>query len=177
MKTITKNFLTIFLFASSFIFGQNLELYLGESLANVKKLMDQEKIDYREGLDKLKLPYLIYKEESDNVYMAISVHFDKKNGNDFVSKKVLISMPYNSYLDQEAFKGFASILEQKGYEKLSDTTKLNYTNVFKSLKNDSHKKEHYVYMYLHNFNKTGDFSKNDFSYVVGFVEDLALISK
>lgn len=177
MKTITKNFLTIFLFASSFIFGQNLELYLGESLANVKKLMDQEKIDYIEGLDELKLPYLFYKEESGNQYVIITVHFDKKNGNDFVSKNVMITMPYNTYLDKLVVKGFTRGLDQKGYEKLSDTTKLDFTNVYKSLKNDSHKKEHYVYMYLYNINETDDSSKDDFWYFVFFVEDLALISK
>ncbi len=176
MKTIIKTFFTIFLFASSFVFGQNLELYLGESLANVKKMMDQQKIEYREGLDNMKLPYLIYNEESGYVYMTISVHFDKKNGSDFISEKVLLSMPYNSYLDEEAFKSFVSILDQRGYEQLSNTEKLNYKSVFKSKKNDVHKKEHYAYMYLHNFNKTADTSKDDYSYFVGFVQDLGLIS-
>lgn len=134
MKTIIKTFFTIFLFTSSFVFGQNLELYLGESLANVKKMMDQQKIEYREGLDNMKLPYLIYNEESGYVYMTISVHFDKKNGSDFISEKVLLSMPYNSYLDEEAFKSFVSILDQRGYEQLSNTEKLNYKSVFKSKK-------------------------------------------
>jgi hypothetical protein len=164
------------MFVTSFAFGQNLEIYLGENLAQVKKLLDQEKIEYREDINEMKQPYLIYMEEEGYVSMTIQIHFEKKEKNDFICNEVMLSMPYNSFLNKQAVGGVATLLNNKGYEKLADTQKLIHDNVFKSIDNDNHKKVHYLYTYFYNMNETKNPKEDDIYFFAGFSQSLNLIS-
>lgn len=175
MKILVKILLTTLLLLSIFSSAQGFEKYLGETITDVKKLLDQDKIEYFEKIDSKKLPYLTWKVESGYVKMTIVIAFTQEK--DVISNKIILRMPNNTSIEKEITDNLVTRLTEKEYEQLADTNNLIFSIVFKSTNNDVHKKEHYLLFYEENYNKTSDAEKDDFYFFADYILDLKLISK
>ena len=177
MKILFKTVLTILMLLSVFSSAQGFEKYLGETIADVKKLLDQDKIEYVEKIDSKELPFLTFKVESVYVRIPIVIIFKKDNKNDVVSNRIFIRMPFNTDTDKDLIVSFLEVLQQNGYEDISEIKKYIISNVLKSENNGKHQKEHYLCYYKMNDNKSGHSEKDDYYFYVSYELDLNNFTK